>query len=246
MFASAGAAITDNKGTGILTVQGAWSETLQWGSTVWADEIEAHYATKMAEAAAAAAEAAAADAEAAGDEAAGDEAAGDEAAGDDGAGDEGTDDTGDEGTDDTGDEGAADEVVEAEPSLKEQYMAEKEDMESWGWEQWKEEGEWMLWCGGWRDVTGVEGDFDLTEGATVGVTVTWTDVTVNAKNGKITNADPVTTTTEITLARTELPSLEPPVVEETDDGTGEDEEGDSATFIKATSVALGAFAVMLA
>ena len=118
-------------------------------------------------------------------------------------------------------------------------------MDSWGWEQWKEEGEWMLWCGGWRDVTGVAGDFDLTEGATVGVTVTWTDITVNAKNSKITNTDPVTTETTITLAKADLPSLEPPVVEETDEGT-ETEEGDSATFIKATSVALGAFAVMLA
>ena len=242
MFASAGAAITDTKGAGVLTEQGGWSDALQWGSSVWMDEIKADAEQKMADAAAAAAEAAAA--ETAGDEAAGDEAAGDEVTGDEAAGDEATDDTGDEGTDDTGDEAAADEVVEAEPSLKEQYMAEKEGMESWGWDAWKEEGEWMLWCGGWRDVTGVEGDFDLVEGATLGVTVTWTEI-VKGKADK--TADPSTFETTITLARADLPSLEPPVVEETDDGTdGETEEGDSATFIKATSVALGAFAVMLA
>merc|ERR1711918_37393 len=66
----------------------------------------------------------------------------------------------------------------------------------------------------------------------IGVTVTWTNID---SKGKAENADPSVTATTVTLAATELPSLEPAVVEETDDGTGEtDEEGDSAAFIKAT------------
>jgi len=140
----------------------------------------------MADAALAAAEQAAADAAAA-DEAAGDDTTADDTAAGD-AVDEGTDDTGDEGTDDTGDEGAADEAAEAEPSLKEQLMADMEGKESWGWEG-DEEDNWTLWCGGWRDATGVDGDFDLVEGATVGVTVTWTEITPKGKG--IQAAEPI-------------------------------------------------------
>lgn len=87
-------------------------------------------------------------------------------------------------------------------------------------------------------------DFAIAAGD-IDFTVTWTTIMANGKADN--KNEPIVSTGTITLAATELPSLEPPVVEDTTDGdTGDDTDGDSATFIKATSVALGAFAVMLA
>jgi hypothetical protein len=145
-----------------------------------------------------------------------------------------------EGDDAEGD--VADDAEEAEPSLIDQYKAAMEDEETWGFDD-VGEGNWVQWCAAYREPAAMsDDDFALAAGD-IGVTVTWTNIDAKGKAA----GEPIVTSTTVTLAKTELPSLAPPAEEEDgEDGEGGDEAGDSATFIKATSVALGAFAVMLA
>merc|ERR1712013_11345 len=143
--------------------------------------------------------------------------------------------------DDEGEGDDADGAEEAEPSLIDQYKAAMEDEETWGFDD-VGEGNWTQWCAAYREPAAMsDDDFALAAGD-IGVTVTWTNIAKDKAAG-----DAIVTSTTVTLAKTELPSLAPPAEEEDgEDNEGGDEEGDSATFIKATSVALGAFAVMLA
>merc|ERR1712013_541635 len=131
----------------------------------------------------------------------------------------------------------ADDAEEAEPSLIDQYKAAMEDEETWGFDD-VGEGNWTQWCAAYREPAAMsDDDFALAAGD-IGVTVAWTNIAKDKAAG-----DAIVSSTTVTLAKTELPSLAPPAEEDGEDNEGGDEEGDSATFIKATSVALGAFAV---
>lgn len=239
-FVSEARTTVKKKADGILTETGTWTETTTWLTSQWEEELKAYWETKMADDMAA--EGDGAEGEGEGDAGEG-EGEGTRRLQDEGEGAEGEGE-GDAGEGGEGEgEGDAGEAAEPEVSLKDQYLAAMEDEETWGFDDLGD-GTWLQWCGSARDVGDMSGEGFAIAAGDIGVTVTWTNID---SKGKAENADPSVTATTVTLAATELPSLEPPVVEETDDGTGEtDEEGDSAAFIKATSVALGAFAVMLA
>lgn len=235
---------TPKSNSGILTQTGTWTETTTWLTSQWEEELKAYWEAKMADDMAA-------EGEGEGDGTEGGEGEGDAGEGegdarrlqDEGEGGEGEGEgDGTEGGEGEG-EGDAGETAEPEVSLKDQYLAAMEDEETWGFDDMGD-GTWLQWCGSARDVNAMSEDGMAITAGDIGVTVTWT--TIDTK-GKADKAGAIVTEATVTLAATELPSLEPPVVEETDGGDGETgEEGDSAAFIKATSVALGAFAVMLA
>jgi hypothetical protein len=235
-FQSAAAATVNKKPDGIITQSGTWTETTTWITSEWKEELSAAWEAKMAEMEMAEGDGAEGDMDAEGD---------DEGEADDarrlqdeveGEGDE----VEGEGDDAEGD--VADDAEEAEPSLIDQYKAAMEDEETWGFSDMGE-GNWSQWCAAYREPAAMsDDDFALAAGD-IGVTVTWTNIDAKGKAA----GEPIVTSTTVTLAKTELPSLAPPAEEEDgEDGEGGDEAGDSATFIKATSVALGAFAVMLA
>ena len=241
-FIDGAATTVKNKSDGLLTQTGTWTETTTWLTSQWKEELEAAWAAKMADEMAAEGDGEGDGAEGEGEGDAGEGEGDARRLQDEGEGEgDGAEGEGD-GAEGEG-EGDAGETAEPEVSLKDQFVAAMEDEETWGFDDLGD-GTWLQWCGSARDVNAMSEDGMAITAGDIGVTVTWTTI----EKGKATkSADPLVTSTTVTLAATELPSLEPPVVDETDEGDGETgEEGDSAAFIKATSVALGAFAVMLA
>ena len=241
-FADGARTTVKNKADGLLTESDTWSEDSTWFTSLWEDDLEAYMEQQAADAAAAAGEGEGDGAEGEGDAGEGEGDARRLQDGEEGGEGEGEGD-GTEGGEGEG-EGDADETDEPELSLKDQYLAAMEGEETWGFDDLGD-GTWLQWCGSARDVNAMSEDGMAITAGDIGVTVTWT--TIDTKGKAVKDAALVTSTT-VTLAATELPSLEPPV-DETDGGDGDGEtgeEGDSAAFIKATSVALGAFAVMLA
>ena len=112
-----------------------------------------------------------------------------------------------------------------------------EGQNTYGFNDFGAEG-WMMWCGAGRGVDANNADDFNVAAGDVDVTVSW--ITINDE-GKAEDK-PLLSKVTLTLAQTELPLIE----EGTDEGDDNGNKKDSATFIKATSVALGAFDIMLA
>ena len=136
--------------------------------------------------------------------------------------------------------------------MKAEGMTDEEIEEMMDKEEWASadtmdtDGFRTLYCGGFRELAKAnDNDFDLV----VGNSVEWRMQVTTFKTGK-TKGD----TTVYGTGTVELPEIEEP---EKDDGTGDDnpdkdtagegeEEEANATFIGASSLAIGAFSAMLA
>jgi hypothetical protein len=64
---------------------------------------------------------------------------------------------------------------EPEPSLKDQFIPEMKDKNTWGFDNVGGD-EWLLWCGAARDVNAMsEDDFNITAGD-INVELRWTSI----------------------------------------------------------------------